>query len=80
MTNNQIGYGYNTSIYANISDLVGLDEIYINVTGLNGTNFYEEMVHETGSNYSYFFNDSWHLELYTFIITASNTNGVITLS
>ena len=80
VTPQTVGFGYNVTITANVTDEKGLDAVLINITNSSGyTNTYS-MNHVSGDTYKYVFTDTWHVDSYTFNIFANNTDGVYNTS
>ena len=73
----ETGFGLSINISANITDSVGIDSVFINISDSNSnSNLYA--MNEDSDIYYYIFNDTWVLDDYTFEIIANNTDGVET--
>ncbi len=75
-----IGFGYETNITADIYDEAGLSTVYINITNSSGQTTKHTMQHSSGNKYYYVFNDSWHVDDYTYYIVTTNVDGITTVS
>ncbi|RLG06533.1 MAG: hypothetical protein DRN68_06805, partial [Thaumarchaeota archaeon] len=71
-----VGFGSNVTIRANVTDEVGVDKVFANVTLPSGASELCEM-HYIGSDYyECNFSNTWKLGNYTFFIIANNTDGM----
>ena len=80
ITPDKVGFGYNITIDANVTDEKGLAKVYINITNSSGSSSLYEMQNTGGDIFRYIFTDTWHADDYTFRIIANNTDGVQTTS
>ena len=70
------GYGFNVTLQANVTDEVGVDKVFVNITKPGGGSILEEMANTYGSIYQYNYTDTWVMGTYTYFIWANNTDGI----
>ncbi|RLI91177.1 MAG: hypothetical protein DRO95_04840, partial [Candidatus Altiarchaeales archaeon] len=71
-----VGYGFNVTIRANVTDEVGVDKVFVNITKPNGESIFVEMINVYDSIYEYNFSDTWLKGTYHYFIWANNTDGI----
>ena len=71
-----VGFGYNVTIEANVTDEVGVDTVLVNITYPTGTSQSFEMTNVHDSVYQYNFSDTWNLGDHDYYIFANNTDGI----
>ncbi|RLI52588.1 MAG: hypothetical protein DRP09_17605, partial [Candidatus Thorarchaeota archaeon] len=71
-----VGYGFNVSIKANVTDEVGIDKVFVNITKPNGKSTFVEMINVYDTIYEYNFSDTWLKGIYYYFIWANNTDGI----
>ena len=69
-----VGFGYNVTITANVSDASGLSSVSVNITS-NGTTTTHPMTSIGGTGYAYAYNDTWTTGTRSYAITATNVDG-----
>ncbi len=64
-------------ITTNVTDAVGVDSVWVNITKPDSTWQIYDMTPTGGTGYSYTYNDTWLVGFYEFKISANNTDGII---
>jgi hypothetical protein len=72
-----IGYGYNTTIQATVTDDKQVDRVMMNLTYPNGTTTLIQMGNIPPSTYLTTFNFTWQYGRYNFTLIANDTDGAI---
>ncbi len=78
-TPDNVGFGYDLIIRANVTDEKGLDKVYVNITEDGSTTAYE-MQFESTDIYNYSYSDTWEVKDIDFVVWANNTDNIVTTS
>ncbi|RLF36859.1 MAG: hypothetical protein DRN08_00535 [Thermoplasmata archaeon] len=70
-----VGYGYNVTIRANVTDNGEVDRVFVNITYPDGTWVWKEMYNISQDIYEYVFNDTWQWGDYSYYVWANDTWG-----
>ncbi|MEA3255725.1 MAG: hypothetical protein U9Q22_07830 [Candidatus Altiarchaeota archaeon] len=72
-----VGYGFNVSIRANVTDLDSVDTVFVNITYPDESSTWQEMSNYSTDIYEYNLSDTWQWGNYTYYIWANDTAGKI---
>jgi len=79
-TPQNVGYGYNVTIQANVTDADGISKVFAKVTYPNGTLTTLEMTNYTKDIYKVNFTDTWQYGTHSYYIWANDTTNGVTQS